>query len=127
MASLSWADVPGDLLRLAKGVGVATFIRFSAVCKSWYSIASASKCYKPAPWLMLSEKEGSDLRDFDDHSTGELFQIQPSQAQGMKLVGSAHGWIITSGKDASFHLLNPVSGTHIALPPKTTFPSVRLG
>lgn len=47
------------------------------------------------------------------------------QAKGRKIIGSAHGWLVTAAEDGEFHVLNPFTGVQIALPPKPTFQSVK--
>lgn len=91
-----WADVPEDLLHLLVNriVGLTPYIRFGSVCRFWRSVASANKCCKHVPWLMLSEKEDTDLREFYDLSTNEVFQVPLPEARGRKILGSAHGWAL---------------------------------
>lgn len=83
------------------------------------------------PWasrgiqLHLPASAANQFRDFYDHSTGEMYQFPLLQAQGMKIAGSAHGWLITTaGKGGTLHLLNPLTGTEIVLPLTTAFQNV---
>lgn len=75
---------------------------------------------------MLAEKERSESRDFYDHFTGEVYQLPLPQAKGMKIAGSTHGCLITACEDDTFHLLNPLIGTQISLPPTTAFQNVSM-
>lgn len=86
------------------------------------------------PWasrgiqLHLPASAANQFRDFYDHSTGEMYQFPLLQAQGMKIAGSAHGWLITTaGKGGTLHLLNPLTGTEIVLPLTTAFQNVSMG
>ena len=98
-------------------VGLTTFIRFGAVCRTWHWLASTSKqcSYKPVPWLMLSETEGTHVRQFYDISTNEIYELPLPQARGRKILGCAHGWVITVGEGGEFHVLNPLTSIHSTL------------
>lgn len=74
---------------------------------------------------MLSEKEDTDLRKFYDLSTNEVFQVPLPEARGRKILGSAHGWLITVDEDGQFNVLNPLNRMQIALPPQSSFQSVK--
>ncbi|XP_068646319.1 F-box protein At2g26160-like [Aristolochia californica] len=96
-----------------------------AVCREWQSVFSLEN-YSPssqdcAPWLMLAEREDSDIRGLFNPSTSEVYDIPLPELWQKKIVGSAHGWVVTIGEDLEIHLYNPLTRVQIKLPPQTNF------
>lgn len=128
----NWACLVSDLLILIldKLVHFPDYIRFTAVCKSWNSIASSHKKKRDnnnhqLPWLLIRSldknqtKRKLSLRNF----TGDQmvkFELQiPKMYKNKRCVGSSHGWLVFVGR-VSLIVLNPLSGGIIDLPPLTS-------
>ncbi|KAE8815781.1 hypothetical protein D1007_06842 [Hordeum vulgare] len=136
-----WSDLPSDLLQcvLAR-LPVPDRIRFPAVCTAWGSAASAlhpRAVPVPSPWLMLpfdpTARRGrgggkfSEKARFLSLSDGKVYAVpQPVPAIPDRLcVGSSpEGWLVTADAASELHLLNPLSGAQVPLPPPDTLPFV---
>ncbi|XP_034569959.1 uncharacterized protein [Setaria viridis] len=51
----------------------------------------------------------------------------PSPLARRPLLGSGHGWLVNADEASDLHLLNPVTGAHVALPPITALHHVKMG
>ncbi|KAH7840338.1 hypothetical protein Vadar_015714 [Vaccinium darrowii] len=82
----NWAQLPEDLLALtAKRMTLfEDFLSFSGVCKSWRSVAINDnfKGTEQIPWLMLSEKDKPDERQFVSLRKGGVIRTINYQKQG---------------------------------------------
>ncbi|XP_042486785.1 putative F-box protein At5g55150 [Macadamia integrifolia] len=100
---------------------------FSAVCKSWQSIAIASKKIRrlhlrpQIPWLMLSSLEDNNLWFFS-LSRSKLFRLEFPEVYGARCYGSNWGWLIMVNKMGRNFLLHPFTRVLNELPPQGTFP-----
>ncbi|KAG9451088.1 hypothetical protein H6P81_011053 [Aristolochia fimbriata] len=117
----SMLDLPLDVMALIakRMANVIDFIRARAVCHYWKSIFTLEN-YSPSrqvPWLMLAEREDSDVRRFFNPSTSEIYEIPLPEVWHRKIAGSAHGWLVTMGDDREIHLFNPLTRVQIKLPP----------
>ncbi|CAM0909790.1 unnamed protein product [Alopecurus aequalis] len=143
--SPGWSDLPADLLESVLGrLPVLDRLRFPAVCNAWRSASTASSARvqavdMPSPWLMLpfNPTAGGQRRDAGDDtfsearflslSDGRTYAIpQPAPAVFDRLcVGSSpDGWLVTADADSELHLLNPLTGAQVPLPPPATLPFV---
>lgn len=127
-----WSTVPVDLLHQLVGRlnYVDDFIRFSAVCKPWRSVALEKKQQQGssisfAPWLMLTNDDHAITDDNDDALQSffspyqeRFFGLRLPHAQKRRCWGSSYGWLVTIGFDLNIHLLHPLTGTQLPLPPQ---------
>ncbi|KAK3121884.1 hypothetical protein QOZ80_8BG0662360 [Eleusine coracana subsp. coracana] len=139
MACGSFADLPGDIVRIvADRAAVECRPRMRAVCSAW----SAAVPVEPQPpWILLQP---------DDDTEGEGFTVLSLPAKSGKLspvtspvvrclnaflaaprcVGAGHGWLALVGADLSVTLVNPIStepGRAVSLPPLTRHPMAAAG
>ncbi|CAL5049672.1 unnamed protein product [Urochloa decumbens] len=136
-ASGGWADLPRDLLEsVLASLPVPDRLRFPAVCTAWHSAAAstspAAAAATPSPWLMLPSNptargRGAAAAKFLSLAEGRAYSIpQPPPAASDRLVvgSSPDGWLVTADAHSELHLLNPVTGAQVALPPAATLPFV---
>lgn len=130
--SPNWAYLVSDLLILIldKLVHFPDYIRFTAVCKSWNSIASNHKKEgdnnnHQLPWRLIrspdknKSKRKLSLRKFTSDQTVK-FELQiPKMYKNKSCIGSSHGWLVFVGR-VSLIVLNPLSGGIIDLLPLTS-------
>ncbi|KAF6156069.1 hypothetical protein GIB67_021458 [Kingdonia uniflora] len=127
----NWAELPEELIglvvkRLVGYHDLSDYFSFHAVCRAWRSVASEKHYYTgvsgyKVPWLMMAEKEASDIRSFYSLSTKKFINISLPEARRRRCWGSPNGWLITIGIDLEVHLLNPLTHVQIRLPPQTAF------
>lgn len=122
--SSDWARLPDGLLDsiLEKLVPIShDYLRFSAVCKSWNSMAlnHKQKHMLQKPWLLTSSWDDDcnerfmSLYSFTTPKICNfLFHIPHKRCYG-----SSHGWLILMGIERLLIVFNPVSGAAIRLPP----------
>ncbi|XP_060671357.1 uncharacterized protein LOC132803119 [Ziziphus jujuba] len=132
--SPNWESLSHDLVHsiLEKLVYFPDYIRFSAVCKSWNSIASYHKRKHTKlndhqlPWLLTSSKVNEQLikfRLYNHTSTAankiSNFQLQIPQTEVFQelCLGSSHGWLFFLENLDSLLAINPLFGTIIRFPP----------
>ncbi|CAL5050081.1 unnamed protein product [Urochloa decumbens] len=135
-ASGGWADLPRDLLEsVLASLPVPDRLRFPAVCTAWHSAAASTSpaaAATPSPWLMLPSNptargRGAAAAKFLSLAEGRAYSIpQPPPAASDRLVvgSSPDGWLVTADAHSELHLLNPVTGAQVALPPAATLPFV---
>ncbi|KAF7103226.1 hypothetical protein CFC21_104237 [Triticum aestivum] len=133
----SWSDLPGDLLEsvLAR-LPVPDRFRFPAVCTAWWSAASAlhpRAVPVPSPWLMLpfdltarrrrgggTSSEEARFLSLSDGRTYTVPQPAPAISDRLCVGSSPDGWLVTADAASELHLLNPLTGAQVPLPPPDT-------
>ncbi|XP_042404622.1 F-box protein At1g10110-like [Zingiber officinale] len=125
--SIYWSEISTDLLYLILSkVSIPDLFRCAAVCSHWSAVVDMvrrrSGGQRPQiPWLvpehhLLINGRHNDQNtyNFFSLSEGRVYDI-PSRAPGILIVGSSHGWLITTN-EVSVQLLNPITGVQIDLP-----------
>ncbi|XP_059289445.1 probable F-box protein At1g65740 [Lycium ferocissimum] len=131
---LTWPRLPDLILNLIfkKLTCISDCLRFSAVCKSWFSYASqdynalqltidSGTIQQPPLLLILPTKtqteEGSRVYSV---TTGKILDFKLHNnipLQGKICYGSSYGWLAFTMFDSTIGLFNPFSGKTIQLPP----------
>ena len=131
-----WSRLPEDLLVSVLGaLPVAETIRSGAVCASWHAAYVAFRRLRlPSPkqppcLLYASDAVAPGAAALHYPATGATLQIPFPQAPlaCRPLLGSGHGWLVTADEASDLHLLNPVTGAQVALPPITALHHVESG
>uniref|UniRef100_A0ACD5X2N0 Uncharacterized protein n=1 Tax=Avena sativa TaxID=4498 RepID=A0ACD5X2N0_AVESA len=127
-----WTGLPQDLLAaIFVQLEIPDLFRSGAVCTSWHSAYCIFRRLRlPSPkqspcLLYASDACGPEAATLYFPSTGATFRI-PMPDPRLRLhslspIGSGHGWLVVADKISNLHLLNPLTGGHVALPPITTF------
>ncbi|XP_015083812.1 putative F-box protein At5g55150 isoform X2 [Solanum pennellii] len=128
MLTSDWCKLPVELLGLiASRLHFAEdWVRFGAVCKSWRICVKQngnSSC-SFLPWLMLPQRKR--LRRFYSPFNCKSYDICLPDVLDKRCWGSSHGWLVTLGANFEMHLLNPLSGGKISLPPLHKCPNLNL-
>ncbi|KAF6171446.1 hypothetical protein GIB67_025940 [Kingdonia uniflora] len=85
----NWAELPPELIGLVLKRLIAhdvyDYLSFRAVCHPWRSVASEKHNYAGVsvckiPWLMMAEKENSDVRSFYSLSNNKFYNIHLPEA-----------------------------------------------
>ncbi|KAM0933494.1 hypothetical protein DsansV1_C35g0229521 [Dioscorea sansibarensis] len=105
-------------------------LRLSCVCRH-YLLARSLNLSSPAPsspWLILPGRTPSTLKFLPQAKTTPYETTIPSPFIRRRLfIGSSDGWLVTISCNPSsldLHLLNPLTGTQLPLPPIHTLPFV---
>ncbi|TVU03056.1 hypothetical protein EJB05_51384, partial [Eragrostis curvula] len=123
-----WSALPEDMLVIVlRAMHVADAIRSGAVCTSWYAAyASFRRRLLPSPrqppcLLYASDAAGPCAAALHCPATGATLRIpfQRPPLPRRPLLGSRDGWLVTADEASNLHLLNPVTGAEVALPPIT--------
>lgn len=130
MLTSDWCKLPVELLGLiASRLHFAEdWVRFGAVCKSWRICVKQngnSSC-SFLPWLMLPQRKDEILRRFYSPFNCKSYDICLPDVLDKRCWGSSHGWLVTLGANFEMHLLNPLSGGQISLPPLHKCPNLNL-
>ncbi|CAN4075784.1 unnamed protein product [Withania somnifera] len=117
MSTADWSKLPVELLGLiaSRLHFPEDRLRFGAACKSWrigLQQNGNSSC-SFLPWLMLPQRKHKIMICLPD-------------VLGKRCWGSSHGWLVTLGANFEMHLLNPLSGGQISLPPLHKCPNLNL-
>lgn len=127
-------ELPQDILMsIFSTLEILDLIRAGSVCNSWRSaytsICSLGHC-KPqqTPCLLYTfESDGTKatgLYSLAEKKAYMLTLLDPALPSSF-IIGSSHGWIITADERSELHLVNPITGKQIALPPVTTIEQVK--
>ncbi|OQU83770.1 hypothetical protein SORBI_3005G170500 [Sorghum bicolor] len=136
VAGRDWSRLPEDLLVSVLGaLHVADAIRSGAVCASWHAAYVAFRRLRlPSPrqppcLLYASDAVAPGAAVLHCPSTGVTLQIPFPRAPLARrpLLGSGHGWLVTADEASDLHLLNPVTGDQVALPPIAALHHVERG
>jgi hypothetical protein len=139
-----WSDLPGDLLEsVLVRLPMPDRLRFPAVCTAWRSAAAASTARVqavnvPSPWLMLpfnptargQRRDAGDtlsearFLSLSDGRTYAIPQPEPAVSDRLCVGSSSDGWLVTADAASELHLLNPLTGAQVLLPPPDTLPFV---
>jgi hypothetical protein len=129
-----WTQLPEDILVTVMGeLEIADLVRSGAVCASWHSAYAAFRRLRlPSPrqppcLLYSCDALGRDAAALYCPSTGATFRVtapEPLQFRGLSPIGSAHGWLVVADELSNLHLLNPLAGRRVALPPITALHNV---
>ncbi|CAA2960997.1 Hypothetical predicted protein [Olea europaea subsp. europaea] len=116
-----WSKLPADVLELIARQPhfVEDRLRFGLVCKSWRMVMLQADSYSCSllPWLMLTEKEESDMRQVYCPFNQKVYELSLPEICGRRCWGSPYGWLVTVDAAYNMHLLNPLSHVQIFLPP----------
>ncbi|KAI8569431.1 hypothetical protein RHMOL_Rhmol02G0278500 [Rhododendron molle] len=121
----NWAELPEELLILtANKISLFDdFLSFSGVCRSWRSVAVNDnfKGSEQIPWLMLSDKDKPDERQFVSLRKGGVIRtVNLPEVRGKRCLETL-GWFVTIAEDGEMNLLHPFTRVQINLPHVTTF------
>ncbi|KAK2989090.1 hypothetical protein RJ640_018879 [Escallonia rubra] len=114
-------DLPRDLLvYIAEKFNLfEDFVALGGVCKAWRSAATKENfsCRPQIPWLMLAQREDSDVRGFYSLSKGMIRTVTLPEANEKRCrCLASEGWLITAESDWSMTLLHPLSRLQSRLP-----------
>ncbi|KAL5698176.1 SWR1-complex protein 3 [Ranunculus cassubicifolius] len=116
-----WSELPEDIIDIfAKKLppDVEEFARFGVVCKSWKASADNEK--KRIVHFAPYEDNEQGTRSFYSLYSKRIINIE-LPTQGRRCWGTPYGWVVTMGLDLNIHLLNPLSGERLSLPPQCKF------
>ncbi|BAF28577.2 Os11g0598000 [Oryza sativa Japonica Group] len=122
-------ELPQDILMsIFSTLEILDLIRAGSVCNSWRSaytsICSLGHCKPQQTPCLLYTFESDSTKATGLYSLAEkkaymLTLLDPALPSRF-IIGSSHGWIITADERSELHLVNPITGKQIALPPVTT-------
>lgn len=125
---VDWLDLPLHIQSLISDrlVYIKDFIRFGAVCHSWYSIYTQNRNYLPRqPPLLMFSTNILNCQFYDpSHNTMHSLAGDPLLNTPVQFLGSTQGWIVFR-RDANgvIVLLNPF----LSVGNKISLPRIRFG
>lgn len=113
-----------------RGLDIPDLFRAGTVCSSWYAAYSAVRRVRfpitdASPCLLYSARADAvadpSAATHYSPSSGASFRVRlpDPPLRRRTLVGSAHGWLATADEASNLHLVNPLTGAQVALPPVT--------
>ncbi|CAO2035020.1 unnamed protein product [Urochloa humidicola] len=133
-AGRDWSRLPEDLLvSIIRALQIADAVRSGAVCTLWHAAYDAFRRLRvPSPrqppcLLYASDALAPGAAALHCPATGTTLRIPFPLAPVTRrpLLGSGHGWLVTADEASDLHLVNPVTGGRVALPPITALHHVR--
>ncbi|TVU34121.1 hypothetical protein EJB05_15950, partial [Eragrostis curvula] len=129
-----WSQLQQDLLiRVFSRLEVPDLVYSGAVCLSWHQSYLAIRRFQlcsreQSPYLVYSS-EDRDCNTATLHNvcTSKVYHapLPDPPFRSRYIIGSSHGWLVTADEFSRLHLLNPVTGAQLALPPPQTIKGVR--
>ncbi|GJN37309.1 hypothetical protein PR202_gb26246 [Eleusine coracana subsp. coracana] len=129
-----WSQLQQDLLcRIFSRLDLPDLVYSGVICTYWHLSYSTVRRFRLcsgnlSPYLVYSSA------DRDSH-TAALYNISTNKIYYASLpdppfcsrfiVGSSQGWLVTADELFNLHLLNPISGAQITLPPAQCMQDVR--
>ncbi|WVZ95481.1 hypothetical protein U9M48_041241 [Paspalum notatum var. saurae] len=138
-ASADWCRLPEDLLVTVMGkLEVIDLVRAGAACSSWPAAFAAFRRLrlpspKQPPCLLYSPRDGDpDVAVLSALSSSSSPRAPPTiraALPGLPLscrtfVGLGYGWLVTADEASNLHVVNPLTGAQLALPPLATLHNV---
>ncbi|KAK1692862.1 hypothetical protein QYE76_010208 [Lolium multiflorum] len=128
-------ELPLDVLMdIFAQLEIPDFIRAGSVCSAWRSaytiLHSQIEQYKrrQTPCLLYTSESVADnvacLYSLAEKRVYNITLPDPP-IRSRYLIGSSHGWLVTADDKSELHLLNPITGQQIALPPVITIEHVK--
>uniref|UniRef100_A0ACD5W6J1 Uncharacterized protein n=1 Tax=Avena sativa TaxID=4498 RepID=A0ACD5W6J1_AVESA len=123
-----WSRLPQDLLVIVfLELEIPDLLRSGAVCTTWHCAYSTFRrlrlpSLKQTPCLLYScDTYGPDAAALYCPATGSTFRISAPDAhlRNLWFIGSADGWMVAANEIGDLHLLNPLTGRRVELPPVT--------
>ncbi|KAF2911490.1 hypothetical protein DAI22_11g183800 [Oryza sativa Japonica Group] len=111
-----------------ESLAIPDLFRAGTACASWYAAYSTARRARipirdSAPCLLYSGEGDDDpsTATLYSPSSGDCFRVRlpDPPLRSRALVGSAHGWLATADERSDLHLVNPLTGAQVALPPVT--------
>ncbi|KAF3329576.1 F-box protein [Carex littledalei] len=125
LVHMDWSsELPLDLLHLIskKLPDLSDFIRFRAVCKRWHTAAPVTDPPRQLPWVVATREGLPSTIRFFSLSSGKIYSINFSKAEGKRLLGSSHHYMLAfDHKRCILTLLNPITRNEIPLPPTNSY------
>ncbi|OEL36541.1 hypothetical protein BAE44_0002440 [Dichanthelium oligosanthes] len=128
-----WSQLPLDLLvSVFSLLEIRDLFASTTVSLDWRAGCTAARQLglwpDQGPYLVYSSAD-SDRGTATLHniSTGRSFHgpLPDPPFRSRHIVGSSHGWLVIADKQSNLHLLNPVTGAQIALPPAQSMIGVK--
>ena len=132
--SESRPELPVDILMdIFALLEIPDLLRAGAVCSTWhaaYSSLLSHGCYhRPqTPCLLYtSESDADNVACLYNLAEDRVYRLTlPELAiRSRYLIGSSNGWLVTADERSELHMVNPITGEQIALPPVTTIEQVK--
>jgi len=127
--SESRPELPVDILMdIFALLEIPDLLRAGAVCSTWhaaYTSLLSHGCYhRPqTPCLLYtSESDADNVACLYNLAEDRVYRLTlPELAiRSRYLIGSSNGWLVTADDRSELHMVNPITGEQIALPPVTT-------
>uniref|UniRef100_A0A8I6YBN3 F-box domain-containing protein n=1 Tax=Hordeum vulgare subsp. vulgare TaxID=112509 RepID=A0A8I6YBN3_HORVV len=123
-------ELPQDvLMEIFSLLEIPDLIRAASVSTSWRcaytSLCSQLGVYKrpQTPCLLYtSESAGENVACLYSLAEKRVYNLTlpDPPIRSRYLIGSSHGWLVTADDKSELHLINPITGQQIALPPVIT-------
>ncbi|CAO2183673.1 unnamed protein product [Urochloa humidicola] len=128
-----WSQLQQDVItNIFCQLQVPDLVSSGAVCGTWrlsYLAVRRLRLCSPnqSPYLVYSsadrDRNTATLHDLSTNNTYHVSLPDPP-FRSRYIIGSSHGWLVTADEQSQLHLLNPVTGAQIALPPPHTIKGV---
>ncbi|CAO2165248.1 unnamed protein product [Urochloa humidicola] len=116
------SDLPRDLLlSVLSLLEIRDLFASAVVCLGWRAAARQLRLWPTQGPYLVSSSSDHDAATAALHniSTGRSFHasLPDPPFRSRYIVGSFHGWLVTADEQSQLHLINPITGAQLALPP----------
>ncbi|RLM68935.1 uncharacterized protein C2845_PM17G11860 [Panicum miliaceum] len=127
-------ELPVDILMdIFELLEIPDTLRAGSACSSWNaaytSLRSLGLYRRPqTPCLLYTSESDADnvacLYNLAEDRVYRLMIPEPA-IHSRYLIGSSNGWLVTADERSELHMVNPITGEQIALPPVATIEQVK--
>ncbi|CAL4949186.1 unnamed protein product [Urochloa decumbens] len=129
-----WSQLQQDLLvSIFSRLEFPDLVHSGAVCMPWYLSYSAVRRFRlcspnQGPYIVYSSGDREiNTATLHNLCTNKMYHVTLPDPPFITrhVIGSSHGWLVTADEQSNLHLLNPITGAQIALPPAESIEGVR--
>ncbi|RLM69507.1 uncharacterized protein C2845_PM17G11870 [Panicum miliaceum] len=123
-------DILMDIFALLE---IPDLLRAGSVYSTWHAAYTSLRshgCYQrpQTPCLLYTSESDADnvacLYNLAEDKVYRLTLPEPA-IRNRYLIGSSNGWLVTADEMSELHMVNPITGEQIALPPVATIEQVK--
>ncbi|CAN6381554.1 unnamed protein product [Urochloa humidicola] len=127
-------ELPVDILMdIFAQLEIPDLLRAGSVCSSWHAAymnlhnSGSYQRHQTPCMLYTSESDADNVACIYNLAEERVYRVTlpDPPIRSRYLIGSSNGWLVTADERSELHIVNPITGEQIALPPVTTIEQVK--